>query len=172
MENKKLYFDINKVWLAEMKYYSKEDNGIEYSDPLSYAFVVDLDEGEYANPFDFVDDLPVFERVPYANYTSDGVGYGTKVRLIGKVDKTGPCFVLCKKAKELGFVGDMVSSEQLADYMIIKRDKLYFKDRKPFLADKLNYARELCRVTEMDDENHSKMVSFLAARNAHIRLIK
>ena len=51
MSKENLCFDKNKVWLAEVKYYSKEDNGIELTEPLSYAFVVDLDDEEFANPF-------------------------------------------------------------------------------------------------------------------------
>ena len=62
METSKLYFDKNKVWLAEMKYYSKENNGVELSEPLTYAFVVDLGDGEFANPFDVSEDYPVFKR--------------------------------------------------------------------------------------------------------------
>ena len=105
-----------------MKYYSKEDNGIEYSDPLTYAFIVDLDNGEFANPFDVIEDFPVFKRVPYANYTQDGESYGTKVLLVSNVDKTGACYVLNKSVAEMGIKDDIVSSEQLIDYMFQNTD--------------------------------------------------
>ena len=171
MENNDLYFDRGKVWLAEMKYYSKENCGIEYSEPISYAFVVDFGEGEYANPFCVSDDLSVFERVPYANYTADGESYGTKVRLVSNVDNEGACFVLSKNAQDLGFEDSIVSSEQLINFMV--KSKLYFKDRNQFIKDKLKkHPIELRRTLESDEKSFEQMVSFLAERNAHIRLIK
>lgn len=173
METSKLYFDKNKVWLAEMKYYSKEDNGIEYSDPLTYAFIVDLDNGEFANPFDVSEDFPVFKRVPYANYTQDGESYGTKVVLVNTIDRTGPCYVLSKNVGDMGLMGDIVSSEQLIDYMFKNSETLYFKDRKGYAKDKLKrHPFTLRKLMESDEEKEAAMTSFLADRHEHIRLIK
>ena len=87
MSKENLCFDKNKVWLAEVKYYSKEDNGIELTEPLSYAFVVDLDEEEFVNPFNVADELPVFKRLPYGNYRIDGEGFGSKVMLVNNIEK-------------------------------------------------------------------------------------
>lgn len=172
MEASKLYFDKNKVWLAEMKYYSKEDNGIEYSDPLTYAFIVDLDNGEFANPFDVSEDFPVFKRVPYANYTQDGESYGTKVLLVSNVDKTGACYVLNKSVAEMGIKDEIVSSEQLIDYMF-QNSEMFFKDRKHFASDKLKrHPFTLRKLMESDEEKAAAMTSFLSERKAHLRLIK
>lgn len=173
METNNLYFDAKKVWLAEMKYYSKEKNGIEYGEPLTYAFIVDLDNGEFANPFDVSEDYPIFKRVPYANYTHDGEGYGTKVQLISNVDKTGACYILNKSVDEMGIERDIVSSEQLIDYMFKNSEELYFKDRKDYAKDKLRRQPfTLRKLMESDEANASKMTAFLADRKAHIRLIK
>lgn len=172
MEKNDLYFDKNKVWLAEMKYYSKENNGIEYREPLTYAFIVDLDNGEYANPFDFSEDLPVFKRVPYANYTQDGESYGTKVLLVSNVDKSGACFVLNKSAAEMGIEDDIVSSEQLIDYMFQNRE-MFFKDRRQFASDKLRgHPFTLRKLMESDEAEAAKMTAYLAEKRAHIRLVK
>lgn len=173
MEKNNLYFDKSKVWLAEMKYYSKEDNGIECSNPLTYAFIVDLGDGEFANPFDVSEDFSVFKRMPYGNCTSSGLEYGTKVMLVNKVDRTGPCYVLSKCVDEMGLDGDIVSSEQLIDYMFKNSEKLYFKDRKDFAKDKLRrHPFTLRKLMESDEIEAARMTAFLAERSAHLRLIK
>ena len=171
METNNLYFENDKVWLAEMKYYSKEENGIEYSEPLTYAFIVDLGDGEFANPFDVSEDLPVFERMPYGNYTKDGEGYGTKVRLVSNVDKTGACYVLNKNVKEMGVSEDIVYSEKLVDYMF--ESGLFFKDRRQFAREKMKRKPfSLRKFLEEDEKRIGEMKTFLAERKAHIRLIK
>lgn len=173
METSKLYFDKNKVWLAEMKYYSKENNGIELSEPLTYAFVVDLGDGEFANPFDVSEDFPVFKRTLYSNYTADGESYGTKVVLVNTIDRTGPCYVLSKNVGDMGLMGDIVSSEQLIDYMFKNSETLYFKDRKGYAKDKLKrHPFTLRKLMESDEEKEAAMTAFLAERSAHLRLIK
>lgn len=171
MESKDLCFDRNKVWLAELKYYSKENNGIEYCDPISYAFVVELGDGEYANPFDVSDEFPVFTRTLYANYTSSGEAYGTKVFLANNIDKTGPCFVLNKKVADMGFNHDIVMGIDMIDYMF--NSGLYFKDRKQFAKERFKgHPLKLKKFMMSEAEDESKMVQFLAERKAHIRKIK
>ena len=173
METSKLYFEKKNVWLAEMKYYSKEDNGIEVSDPLTYAFIVDLGEGQFANPFDISEDFPVFQKLPYSNCTSTGVEYGSKVFLANTIDRTGPCYVLSKNVGDMGLMGDIVSSEQLIDYMFKNSEELYFKDRKGYAKDKLiRHPFTLRKLMESDEEKEARMTAFLAERSAHLRLIK
>lgn len=173
METSKLYFEKKNVWLAEMKYYSKENNGIEVSAPLTYAFIVDLGEGQFANPFDISEDFPVFQKLPYSNCTSTGVEYGSKVFLANTIDRTGPCYVLSKNVGDMGLMGDIVSSEQLVDYMFKNSENLYFKDRKHFASDKLKrHPFTLRKLMESDEEKEAAMTAFLAERNAHLRLIK
>lgn len=173
METSKLYFDKNKVWLAEMKFYSKENNGIEVSDPLTYAFVVDLGDGQFANPFNVSDEFPVFKRTLYSNYTQDGEGFGTKVVLVNTIDRTGPCYILSKNVGDMGLMGDIVSSEQLIDYMFKNSDRLFFKDRKQFAKDKLKKRPfTLRKFMELEEEKTAAMAMFLADRHEHIRLIK
>lgn len=173
MKKNNLYFEKNKVWIAEMKYYSKDDNGIEYTNPLSYAFIVDLGDGEFANPFSVSEDFPVFKRVPYSNCTCDGESYGSKVLLVNTIDRTGPCYVLGKKVEDMGFEGDIVSSEKLIDYMFENAQELYFKDRKQFFKERIKrHPITLRKVIESDRENEDKMIAFLIERNAHKRLVK
>ena len=173
MEKNNLYFEKGKVWLAEMKYYSKENNGIEHSDPLSYAFIVDLGDDQFVNPFDITEDFPVFHKLPYSNCTSSGVTYGNKVMLANTIDRTGLCYVLSKNVEDMGLMGDIVSSEQLLDYMFKHSDKLYFKDRKGYVKDRLKkHPFTLRKLIEADEEKEAAMTSFLAERSAHLRLIK
>ena len=170
--NENLYFDSKTVWLAELKYYSKENNGIEYNaSPLSYVFLVDLGDGQYANPFNVGEDLPVFKRSQYANYTRDGESYGTKVYLVNNVNKTGACYVLSKNVTDMGIDDSIISYQELIDYMF--DSGLYFNDRKQFIKDKFNgHPLKLRKFMEKEEEKEADMTAYFAERCAHIRRIK
>lgn len=170
--NESLCFDSKSVWIAELKYYSKENRGIEYNgSPLSYVFLVDLGDGEYANPFNVGEDLPVFRRSPYANYTKDGESYGSKVFLINNVDKTGACYVLNKNVTEMGINGQVVTYQELIDYMF--DSGLYFKDRKQFASDKFKgHPKKFRKFMEEENDREADMNAYFAERCAHIRRIK
>ena len=172
MNNEELCFSSEKVWLAELKYYSKENNGIEYSSkPLSYAFLVDIGENKFINPFNVGENLPVFKRSPYANYTLDGESFGTKVYLANDVDKTGACYVLVKNVKDMDIKDSLIGSQELIDYMF--DSGLYFKDRKKYIRDRFKgHPLKFQKFIESEDKNELRMTSYLAERCAHIRRIK
>lgn len=171
MSKDNLCFDKNKVWLAEVKYYSKEDNGIELTEPLSYAFVVDLDDEEFVNPFNVADDLPVFKRLPYGNYRTNGEGFGSKVMLVNNIEKTGLCFVLCKNVGDMGIEGDIVTSKDLVDYMF--DSGLYFKDRKQFFNERaLRKPFSIRKLVAKDEQKYANMMSFLLERSGQPKLVK
>ena len=173
MEKKdNLFFDSKSVWLAELKYYSKENNGIEYNGyPLSYAFLIDLGDGQFANPFNLTDNLPVFKRTFYSNYTLDGESFGTKVFLANDIDKTGACYVLSKNVTNMGIDGDVISSLEMIDYMF--DSGLYFKDRVQFARDRFKgHPLKLRKFMDKEDINEANMNAYFADRCAHIRRIK
>ena len=167
-KNDNLYFDSKNVWLAELKYYSKENKGIEYNTtPLSYAFLVDLGEGEFVNPFNVGEDFPVFKRTLYSNYTLDGESFGTKVLLVNNVEKTGACYVLSKNVVDMGINGDMICSLEMIDYMF--DSGLYFKDRMQFAKDKFKGHPIKLKKFMYDEEKHeAAMNAYFTERNAHV----
>ena len=114
----KLY-DTNTMRLAELKYYSKEDNGVEVSSPLSLGVFMLLG-GQWFNVFDVSDDSIIFERLKYyGNVTSDGLEYGSKLKVVSDEEKdvSGPCWILDDEPLSKTVGKDIVTIKEIEDYL-------------------------------------------------------
>ncbi len=168
----KVEFKVENLSVAEVRYFSKEDNGVEFTDPVSYVFLVNRDE-VYFNPFDFGEYYPVFKRVPYSNTTRLGEDYGSKMRLAGNSCdlKSGPCCVLCNiDMKEL-FGRDTVSEEVLKKYMM--HSEKYFKDRELFFEESVRkYPLTTLLKAKKDRVNKEKMINFFEERGVQLQKVR
>lgn len=170
----KLY-DTNSMRLAELKYYSKEDNGVEVSSPLSLGVFMLLG-GQWFNIFDVSDDSVIFERVKYCgNVTSDGFEYGSKLKAVSDGEKSvsGPCWILSDNAfsKDIGKV--MVTGEEIEDYILSSSE--YFKDRSEIARQRLHSWSDPTRmfnIIKRDKKDKIKMDEFFAERGHAIQKVK
>ena len=128
MENK---FKRDKIYIAGVRYFDKEHNGIELGDNLTYVIVAKKGRGKkavYYNVFDNTETYPVFKRSKYySNYTKNGEAYGTKMVLRSGKATSGPCWILEEKLSEDKFDEEITINE--LEELMIESDK-YFKDRK------------------------------------------
>ena len=124
----------NSLFLAELKYYSKEVNGIEIGDAFSYSFLIQKDNN-FINVFDVYENYPVFERVSYSNCTKEGIEYGKKVILKNNIDESGPCYVLLKNGKDI-FLDDEILYDDLKKYVL--NSDLFFKERIEIMKNNKN----------------------------------
>ena len=170
----KLY-DTNSMRLAELKYYSKEDNGVEVSLPLSLGVFMLLG-GQWFNIFDISDDSVIFERVKYCgNVTSDGFEYGSKLKAVSDEEKnvSGPCWILNDEpfSRNIGKV--MVTGEEIEDYILSSND--YFKDRSEIARQRLHSWSEPARMINIirrDKKAKVEMNDFFAERGHAIQKVK
>ena len=109
--------DPSRLYLAQLKYFDEEHNGIEVNDIDAYAFLYEIN-GVYINPFDVFETLPVYKRVPYSNTTRDGEDFGSKIVLKQGESKDGPCYVIgFVEFKDL-FGRDEIDEEVLKRFII------------------------------------------------------
>ena len=131
MENRLI--DANKVRLARVKYYDVENNGAELSEHEAYAFLIQVNDHKFINPFDLAEDLPVLDRTFYANVTPKGEEYGTKlIHVSGELDN-GPCYVLERLSVKDLFKKDSVSISDLRKYIL--RSRKFFVDRRHIISE-------------------------------------
>ena len=126
MENRLM--DTNKIRLARVKYYDVEKNGAELSEHEAYAFLFQVNEHKYINPFDPFEELPVLDRTFYANVASNGEEFGTKlIHVCGELEN-GPCYVLERLSVKDLFKKDGISLFDLKKYIL--HSKKFFVDRR------------------------------------------
>ncbi len=161
---KETMIDAKRIRLGKVTYFDTEHNGSAVPPVEAYAFLVDVG-GFYVNPFNIVDELPVYDRVPYSNTTKDGEDYGTKIVLKQGEVMDGPCYVLDRiNVAEYYGVTD-VSLSMLEEFII--RSNKFFIDRPELLEDNINngnlfrkkYAKK--KLNE-DQKKMKKFIGFLA----------
>ena len=130
--------DSSRLRLAQVRYFNKEMNGVSIPSQSAYAFLVNVN-GTYVNIVNPIEELPVYDRVPYTNTTLDGEDYGTKLVLINGEVQDGVCYVLERTKIEDLFDKKEVYISDLEDY-IMKSDK-FFIDRIDLLRDKIGSQR-------------------------------
>ena len=76
MKKEKL-ISTDKLSLAKVKYFDVKHNGVEVTGEDPYVFLLNINN-TYINLFDPVENLPVYDRLPYSNTTMSGVDFGSK----------------------------------------------------------------------------------------------
>lgn len=166
-------FDVNKLRLVALKYYSKEDNGVEYTEALSYAFLVKVDDNTYINPFALEDEYPVFEAAPYSNISSasNWESYGRKLFLANGIDESGPCYVSYRNNLREVFDTDIVTVDMLRTYML--KSNFYFKDREDMLMDNIKKnPLGTIRMIREDKKSKEKMLAFFKERGVQLQKVR
>lgn len=163
----KLSLQAEKIHLVELRYFDSEHNGIEVSKPLSYGFLLELNDvgQKYLNIFDFEESYPVYKRVPYGNTLADGTSYGTKVVLDDGEEKDGPCWVLTGQTGSDIFKRKYMMANQLEDYML--KSSEYFKDRIKIARERrseFDHPLEMSKIIRRDKVLKKEMDEFFEER--------
>ncbi len=142
--------DASRLKLAQIKYFDKAHNGLEVTSMDAYAFLYEIN-GNYVNPFNVFEELPVYKRVPYANTTRDGEDFGSKIVHVQGDIKNGPCYVIGFTAVEDLFRNEDLDIEVLKDFIVNSRR--FFIDRPEIMKsfgvkDKFRYREKI----ESDEE--------------------
>jgi len=161
---KETKIDAKRIRLGKVTYFDTDYNGSAVPPVDAYAFLVDVG-GTYINPFNLVDELPVYDRVPYTNTTKDGEDFGSKIVLKQGEVQDGPCYVLERINVEDYYGVSDISLSMLEDF-IIESNK-FFIDRAELLEDNIKngsllrkrYAKK--KLVE-DKKTMEKFISFLA----------
>lgn len=156
------------LFLAELKYFDKDHNGIEVTEDLSYVIIERFgNEKEgytFLNVFDRLETFPVFKRnTCYENY-SNGICYGSKIESVSSFFETGPCWLIKSSLKDTS-LPENVSMEDLENIVLISKN--YFKDRKSIAARRMkkfdNYFKML-RIIKNDRKHEDYMNYYFEER--------
>lgn len=128
----KVEIKTERLKLAQIRHFSKAHNGVEVPKEKAYVFLYQMGEGQYMNILNPLHELPVYERVPYGNTTSDGFSYGTKIVLASGEEKTGPCYVVENLGMDNIFGERTISMKQLHEFVLASN--MFFMDR-PFIVE-------------------------------------
>ena len=152
--------------LAEVRYFDKENNGLELTPPLSY--VVLLNRGDtyisLLNPGEF---YPVYKRVKHkSNVYSEDEYIGTKVELMCGEVCNGEAWLLNDVDFNKHFGCEEVDMDTVYDYVITS--SLFFKDRLELAK---NYANRhglpfftIRNIVKKDQKSIDDMNAFFAER--------
>lgn len=122
-----------RLKLAQVRFYSESHRGVEIPREKAYAFLYRLEDDQYINLLDPLNELPVYERVPYANSFQNGESYGTKISLVSGDSKSGACYVMENIGFDRIFEEKTITMDQLKKY-ILASDK-FFIDRPKIVED-------------------------------------
>lgn len=145
----------DKVRIGQVRYFDTTVNASEIPEEKAYAFLVNIN-GTYVNPFNPLEEVPVYDRVNYTNSLSNGESYGTKIKLVNGEVKDGMCYILEKKDGRDIFDKEMVTLNDMKDYMLKTTD--FFVDRMEAVNDGRLKPKELAyRYAQMEDDYIKKM---------------
>jgi len=150
-----------RLKLAQIRHFSKAHNGVEVPRNKAYVFLYKLGEDKYVNLFNTMQELPVYERVPYSNTTKEGLDYGTKIVLASGEEKSGPCFVVENIGMDNLFGEEKISLEQLKQFVFASN--LFFIDRPTLVEEKVRGKSPIDRFVAFDKkyrEDKKKAESF------------
>lgn len=171
----KTKYNTNLMRIGELRYYSKENNGVEVSAPLSYGMFMFL-EGHWVNIFDVSDDNSIFVRLRcYGNVTNYGFEYGSKLQLVSdeEKEKSGPCWILGDVTFSKVIGKEEVSLEEVENYILNSSD--YFKDRAEIALQRIHSwdsPIKMYGVIRRDRKDREKMDSFFAERSKTVQKVK
>lgn len=149
----------DQVKLADLRYYDASHGGIELTSSYSKGILIDFNGREhYENLFCLGESYPVFKRAPFANCTSDGDEYGTKVFHVSNELVTGPCWVLSNIDLGQIFGKDEISISELEDYILASNH--FFKDRASIAFTRAKEAGKRLRMQKIisDDQLMQNMM--------------
>ncbi|MBR2679022.1 MAG: hypothetical protein IKE63_06355 [Bacilli bacterium] len=145
----------DKVRIGQVRYFDIERNATEIPEDKAYAFLINVN-GVYINPFNPLEELPVYDRERGENYTLDGVPHGTKIKLVNGEVKEGPCYVLEKTDGREIFDKDIVTISDMEDYMFASNN--FFVDRMDVAkANRWKPKEMLYRYFQMEEDYIQKM---------------
>ena len=160
-------FEKSKLYLAELKYFDMQHNGIELSEPASYVVLCQYAEGKFFNVLDPFETLPTFEKLPgTTNFYNNEEYFGSKIRVLTDEYSTGPCWLLCDKKIGDYFENEEVTISEIEDYVL--DSPLYFKDRLPIAKDRLrNFQKpfKMAKIVRRDKEIDGSVDEFFRIRN-------
>lgn len=171
-KKEKIEFNVENLHLAEIRYLSLEDGGVELGDPIGYVFLVKRAERDrvYLNPISFDDDYAVFKRMPYSNTTKDGEDYGSKMKIVGNdyYLESGICFVLSDITAREIFEKDVVSMEELEDKILASNK--YFVDREFIATERMDKEPfKMRRIIAKDKKDKEKYIKFFEERGVQLQ---
>ena len=144
------------LYLAELKYYDEEHNGVEFGEELSLVVLSSFKKGDetiYYNVLNEGEVLPTFGRsMEYGQYDENGEQYGTMMRHLGGKLQTGPCWVLRHNLDNYD-LEEPVTREAIEDAVL--NSEYYFKDRK-----------EIAERKRKEKGNFFKMIKILRRDSA------
>lgn len=168
--NKNQEISTKNIRAVGLRYFSEEDNGIELSKNLGYAFLVKVGEDFYINPFNPLEGYPLFERVPYSNVTIYGEEFGSKVSLVCGEEKTGPCYITLADDATQIFKKDTVTVGEVED--LILRSPYYFMDRHDIALSRYRqHPLKMQKILNFDEAPHAEMVDFFEKRSVQIQKV-
>lgn len=145
----------DKVRIGQIRYFDVERNASEIPEEKAYAFLVNVN-GVYINPFNPLEEVPVYDRVNYTNTLSNGESFGTKIKLVNGEVREGMCYILEKMNGRDIFNKDMVTINDMKDYMLKSSD--FFVDRMNAVNNGSLKPKELAyRYAQMEDDYIKKM---------------
>ena len=171
MENRLI--DANKIRLARVRYYDVKNNGAELSSQEAYAFLLQVDEKKYINPFDVTEDLPVLDRTFYANVMPNGEEYGTKLFHVCGELVDGPCYVLERQSAKDLFKKENISLHEIKRYILYSNK--FFVDRRRIISEleESFFKKSRFLPTIMSDSaNMEKLKKFFAEHESGKQYIK
>lgn len=168
-KKEKIEFNVENLHLAEIKYLSLENGGVELGEPVGYVFLVNRDSVymELISCFSF---MPVLKRLPLSNTASDGEDYDSKMAVVGNEChlESGACYVLCDIDLKEIFGKDVVRQETLEDY-ILASDK-YFVDREFIATQRMDKEPfRMKRIIAKDKEHEEKFIKFFEERGVQLQ---
>ena len=170
MKKEKL-ISTDKLRLAKVKYFDVKHNGVEVTGEDPYVFLLNINN-TYINLFDPVENLPVYDRLPYSNTTKSGVDFGSKIVLKQGEERDGLCYVIENTKVKGLFNRDLVSIVDIENYMI-HSDK-FFIDRRDLLLNnsKFKISRKLRAKYYNDVVKGEEFEYFVNSHNNNKKLIK
>lgn len=153
--------DAKRLRVAQVRYFDVEKNASEIPEETAYVFLVNVN-GTYINPFNPLEEVPVYDRAWYGNVTENGESYGTKIVLVNGEVQEGVCYILESFDVRDIFEKEVISMKDIEDYMF--DSKLYFIDRIELNENrKLNPMEKLRRNKKIveDIEKGMKLKEYL-----------
>ena len=161
--------NLKKLRIGVLKNFSLENNGVEVSENLAYVVLEEGKNPQYLNIYDItemLDNIPVFERLPYSNSTKCGEDFGSKLKVVlGEENlKSGPFYVLLKDDLSVYLGKDFMSAKELEEYVI--NSKYYFKDREDLVLERMKrHPIKMAKILYSDFKQGEKVRKFFEERD-------
>ena len=167
MENKK--FNRKNLYIAELRYFDEEHNGIEFGQELSLVVLSKFKKGKetiYYNVLNEGEVLPTYGRsTVYGQYDSNGNQFGTKMDLLGGKAQTGPCWLLRHTLENYSYLPEELDRNAIEE-LVLESDH-YFKDRKA-IAERMrkqrNHPFKMIKILRKDAVDEEYMNFFFQER--------